>query len=413
MHSEHDPIAGQRAAVPDRFLQRGLRRAVFIAVLLSCGLGISLIFTAIGPVLSGISAHFGGGTEGNVIAQMMMTLPSIGVIVGGPLAGFLVERWGARNLLLFMLVLFGAAGCCGLLVDTATPLLASRLVLGCAGVGVATASTALIGEYFAGDRRTRMLGYWTAVGSAGSVLSILLAGVLGDAAGWQGPFAIYGVAFIIFAFALAAVPATGRAAAVAGAHAARPGGRVLMLWPIYVLMIFVAAVVFMTGIQISFLLAANGINSPGTQSWIISAASVGTTTGAVCYGLIQQRLGRRTTFAILLGLMAAGNIVMGTQAEPALTALGCLLNGLGGGMTVPYFGSLIMDRTDADNRGRALGLMYTMIFLGELANPMIVTPLHMVFDIQRAFVIVGILTALGALYTGLRSAPNALPAASK
>jgi hypothetical protein len=48
-----------------------------------CGLSISLIFTAIGPVVSSLSARYGGSLRGDVIAQLMMTLPSVGVIMAG------------------------------------------------------------------------------------------------------------------------------------------------------------------------------------------------------------------------------------------------------------------------------------------------------------------------------------------
>ena len=37
------------------------QRIVMMTVLVCCGLSISLIFTAIGPVLSSLSARYGGG----------------------------------------------------------------------------------------------------------------------------------------------------------------------------------------------------------------------------------------------------------------------------------------------------------------------------------------------------------------
>ena len=44
------------------------QRIVMMTVLVCCGLSISLIFTAIGPVLSSLSARYGGGLHGDVIA---------------------------------------------------------------------------------------------------------------------------------------------------------------------------------------------------------------------------------------------------------------------------------------------------------------------------------------------------------
>ena len=167
----------------------------------------------------------------------------------------------------------------------------------------------------------------------------------------------------------------------------------------------------MTGIQVSFLLGANGVDNPRAQSWIIAAASLGSMAGATSYGLVQQRIGHSHCFVLSLSLMAAGNLVLGTQESMELLALGCLLNGWGGGMTLPFFSSRVIEQTSADQRGRALGLMYTMVFVGEFANPVVVTPLTLRFGIKTAFLVVGLLTAGGALYalTRGRSKTPVLP----
>jgi MFS family permease len=373
------------------------RDVVLISTLVGCGLGISLIFTAIGPVLSTIATHFGGGTRGNVIAQFMMTLPSIGVIIGGPLLGVAATRWGTRALLFGALTAYGIFGCAGFLIDSATPLLTTRFMLGVAAVGVATASTTLIGNLLQGASRTRVLGYSSAVASIGSVVSIFIAGKLADYGGWQLPFAIYGVAFVLLAMALVSVPRQEMARPGTAVTESMATASVLEFWPLYVAVIAVTVVVFMTGIQVSFLLAANGITKPGDQAWIIASASVGATIGALVYGFAQQRIGRDRTFILCLSAMGVGNLVMGSQHQEALLALGCLLNGLGAGMTVPHFSSRIIDKAPIAVRPRALGLMFTMIFAGEFVNPWIVTPIRLWLGISAAFVAIGAAALTAAL----------------
>jgi len=48
-------------------------------------------------------------------------------------------------------------------------------------------------------------------------------------------------------------------------------------------------------------------------------------------------------------------------------------------------------------RPRALGFMYTMIFVGEFANPWVVTPLRIYLGISTAFLIIGMAAAIGAV----------------
>jgi MFS family permease len=378
-----------------------VRRILMMSVLVACGLSVSLIFTAIGPVLSSLSARYGGGVRGDVIAQLMMTLPSIGVIIGGPVAGTFAGWWGARSLLFGALILYGISGCAGIVVEEPYTLLATRFVLGAAAAGVATAATALIGELLDGVRRTRALGYSSAFASAGSVVSIIAAGGLATYGGVGLPFAIYGVAFVLLLLGVASVPEVG-----VRTRGEQAGGfwsfSLSALAPIYAALIAVTVVVFMTGIQISFLLAAKGITAPADQSWIIAFASVGAAAGGLVYTTAQTILGRDRTFALCVAVMGAGNVLMGTQADPILLALGSAMNGIGAGMTIPHFGSKIIERAPVALRPRALGLMYTVIFVGEFLNPWVVTPLRMQFGIDAAFVLIGAAALAAAGFSWLR-----------
>jgi len=380
-----------------------------MTVLVCCGLSISLIFTAIGPVLSSLSARYGGSLRGDVIAQLMMTLPSVGVIIGGPLSGLIAGKWGARALLLAALVVYGVAGCAGIVIEEPYTLLGTRFVLGAAAAGIATAAAALIGELLEGIHRTRALGYSSAVASVGAVVSVIAAGKLATYGGVGLPFAIYGVAFVLLFAAVLSVPDTGvraRSGEMGGFMALR--GSTLV--PLYAALIAVTVVVFMTGIQISFLLATKGITNPDDQSWIIACASVGAATGGLIYSSAQAVLGRDRTFALCIAVMGIGNLLMGSQSDSRLLALGCALNGVGAGMTIPHFGSKIIERAPLALRATALGLMYTMIFVGEFLNPWVVTPLRVAFGIDTAFLLVGAAALSGAAVAYLRQSRSAAPA---
>lgn len=383
-----------------------LRDGLAFAVMLSGGFFMALIFTAVGPILSAMSSHFGGGNRGDIIAQLMQSMPNIGIILGGPLAGYLVERIGSRRLLLFSLAFYGLAGCVGRYFDDPYSLLGSRIIVGFAGAGIATATTALIAERLQGDRRVRALGYWSAVGAAGGAISVILSGSMADQGNWRTPFVLYGSAFILLGLAMVSLRPSPEKTLQPDTKS--PGGALSRYWAIYLVIVGYNVIVFMTGVQISFLLAANGIHSPGTQSWIISGASIGAMCGAATYGFVQQYIGNQRSIILALALMAAGNWIMGSQESPILLALGCALNGWGGIMGNPYFSALLLDKVPVNLRGRALGLMYTMIFAGEFLNPFVVMPLRMVLGIHAAFMLVGVFAAAAALYVALKNRRAAL-----
>ena len=367
-----------------------LRDWAAIAVMCSGGACMAFIFTAIAPILSAMSDALGGGTQGYVIGQFTMTMPDIGIIAGGPVVGWLLGRYGARAILLVSFLLFAASGTAAALAGGAVTLLATRLLLGFAGAGIATSTTALIGARFAGAARARALGAWSGIGAAGGVLSIWLAGQMAEASGsWRTPFALYLVTLPLLLLALPALPRGKSAAAAAVGRASLKG-----LWGLYAGIVPVYVAVFMTGVQLSFLVAADGITSPVTQSWIIGAASAGSFVGAVSYGFFQPRLGSRGTFLLFIGLMAAGNLLMAAFPLPLTLAAGGWLNGMGGGMANPYFAMVLLERATPEAQGRALGWLYTAMFFGEFANPIVVTPLAALLGIHGAFIFVAAALAL-------------------
>jgi MFS family permease len=64
-----------------------------------------------------IAAHFGGGTEGTALARALFSWPSLMIMVGAPLGGWLAEKFGYRATLLVSLLVYGICGSAGLVID--------------------------------------------------------------------------------------------------------------------------------------------------------------------------------------------------------------------------------------------------------------------------------------------------------
>ena len=367
----------------------------------SCGCLIGLLFCAVAPVLPALAAQFGGGAGGAFSAQMVMAVSTLGIIAGASPAGWLVERCGGRGVLLGSLALYTLSGTAALYLDGRSVLLGSRFVLGLATGGIITASVVLIGQQFDAAARARFLGYANAAGAVAGVSGGVLAGVLGSAWGWRAPFALYGLGLVLLLSGLAAARvAPGRVAEPVAPKSGMSGVR--SLWPIYLTILCAYVVVFMTTTQVSFLLAANGTSSPAVVGLILSGASLLAAVGAWSYGRVAPRLGRGRVLALALFLLGAGCAVMGLWTQPAFTFVGCCLTGLGGGLLNVYFPVLLMDLAPLPVRGRALGLLYTVQFLGDFINPFVIYPLRAMLGIEGAFVVIGGLMFAGALAAAWR-----------
>lgn len=389
----------------------GWRDRSAILLMIAGGVCVTFIFTAIAPVLSALGDAMGGGTRGYVVGQLTMTVPDFGLIAGGPVTGWLLSRFGARPVLAWALLLFALSGSTGLVATEPVLLLAGRFVLGFAGAAIATTTTTMIGARFVGPARQRALGFWSGIGAVSGVLSVSLAGQLASLfGGWQAPFSLYLIGLPLFVMALAALPRS-RPMTVAAEAPTGPVPSLRALLPLYLGIVPVFIATFMTGVQLSFLVAANGVADPVTQSWIIASASVGSALGALSSGFVRPRIGPKANFLLFIGLMAAGNLTMGTATAPVLVAVGAWLNGAGGGMSNPHFAALVMERAPLEARARALGWLYTAMFLGSFANPFVITPLTTWLGIHGAFLVVGLALLATLIVRMMRSMPAPAPAA--
>ena len=329
-------------ALPDAAAPQSLtvRDRLAMAVMVSGGWWMALIFTAIAPILSTMSDELGGARNGYWVGQLTMTIPDIGIIVGGPIAGLLVERYSARMLLFASFALYAVAGGVGMIVDDGTSMLSTRLLVGLSGAGIATSTTALIGNRFEGATRVRALAMWSGFGALGGFLSAMIAGWVANwGGGWHAQFSLYGLAAVPLIMALFVLPARNRQT-IKTEKVAVPS--IWHLWPLYAGMIPVYVAVFMTGVQLSFLLGADRISNPITQSWVIATASAGSIAGALSFAFLRPRLGNKGTMIMFIALMAAGNLIMPLTTDPVIMAIGAALNGAGGGMANPYFAAVLI-----------------------------------------------------------------------
>ena len=370
-----------------------------LAVLLASSPCSALMYTAIAPILPQLATHLGGG--GALYAQLIMSMPSIGLIVGGPLIGWGGERVGPRPVLIAGLAIYAVAGSAGLYLDGVADLLLSRLVLGLAVASIGTSSLIILGQYLSGARRSRLIGYQIAFGCGVGLTSTLAAGSAAEVGGWRAPFAFYLVAVVLLAMAVVVLPKGDRLVIVAAGEASAPR----RLWRLYLSAVPLYAVVFVTSAQGAFVLAANGVTRPAAQASIIALASLFNGVGAWNYGRLRGRLGPQWTFRSCLLLLTAGMLILGASHGRLTAGFGCALAGLGSGLVVPYLINRVLDEAPANARGRAVGLLYTAQHLGFFLNPILFAPLIALCGIHAAVMLVGValMLSVGTLTLRARS----------
>ena len=379
-----------------------------IAVMLSSAPSLALIFTATGPVLPLIAGHFASpghpaftipglniAVDGPFFAQMLGTIPSVGLCVGGAAAGFAIDRFGVRLVLLWAIVAFALFGSAGLYIDNAVGLLASRFALGFAAIAYGSATIAMIGNRFDDIGRARTLSWRNIAGGISGILSITAAGAIAMNHGWNGVFAL-------FLFPLVMLPATLFAIAPApvrittrGEAAAKES--LLFLWPILALAVFLAVVMMMNTTQFQFLLVENGVTDPKQLSHVMLAGSTMSMVGSLLYSELGPKAPFSLNYTISALLLGLGVMTVGLSHGPLGAAMGGALTGTGSGWLIPHLSRTILARTPAAARGRAVGFFFFAIYLGDLINPIVIRPIALQLGLHRTFFIIGAIVAVSAL----------------
>ncbi|MFH9007618.1 MFS transporter [Streptomyces afghaniensis] len=116
---------------------------------------------------------------GFVLAGLLMTMGSLG------------DRIGRRRLLLFGAAAFGTASLVAAYADSAETLIAARAVLGIGGATLMPSTMALVRTMFTDPgQRTKAIGVWSGVMTAGIALGSVMSGVLVEHFWWGSVFLV-------------------------------------------------------------------------------------------------------------------------------------------------------------------------------------------------------------------------------
>jgi len=176
--------------------------------ILSVSLLTIMASAAVAPALGKIRLAFPGVHE--TLIKLVLTLPPLFIIPFSLLTGWLVYRVKKKTIIIIGLIIYFLAGIGGGFARNITELLVIRAILGI-GVGlIMPLSTTLVGDFFAGEARSRIMGYAVSVQNLGGVIFQIAAGYLAVMS-WRYSFGVYFMALIILILIMLFLPEPPRA----------------------------------------------------------------------------------------------------------------------------------------------------------------------------------------------------------
>lgn len=392
-------------------------RRLTVSVLLLASMTIMANAT-IAPSLPGLKAHFADVPGIDTLAGLIVTLPSLSIMLSASLVGALADRVNRQMLLALAALAYAVGGTAGLWAETLPQLLAGRVVLGLGVGGTMTLSMAWAADLWQGEARARYMGLQGAAMSGGGIVVMLLGGALATLH-WRGAFAVYALVLPIALLALSALAPHARAHAETrdarrAQQAAAP--REAFPWRAFAVVAPLAFLFMVTfyvmPTRLPFLLAELGMTNTLVTGAIMASMTLASMPGALMYGQVRRFLSPMGIFAASYLLMGLGLLIISQAQSAGLIVLGSLVAGVGMGPSMPNYTTYFMGFVPASQRGRASGLLTTAFFAGQFASPLVSAPLVAAFALRGAFEMMGFgLLALGAFLIVLRQLRGAAPVA--
>jgi MFS family permease len=326
--------------------------------------------TLFAPVLPQMITHFSDVPRAELLAPLALVTPALFVALLAPLAGILADRTGRKRLLLAALAFYAAAGIAPYWIDDLHGIILSRIVVGIAEAGVMTASTALICDYFAGERRAHWLSVQFGSASLVATFCFMLAGFLGGY-DWRAPFLVYGATalFIPLVLMLIFEPAPGKPEARTLVREVRAPS---LFTPRFIaclaLTLLCGMLFYVTPVHISLVLSERGFTDAGMLGLASAIGSIGVVVGAVAFRM-QSTRSIGALLVVAMAAQAVGYAILYTQPSWAAGAIGMFINNIGCGISLPLVLAFTMSNLPSDYRGRASGIWTSMFFIGQFVCP--------------------------------------------
>lgn len=314
------------------------------------------------------------GIEGReFLVPMALTIPALCVALFSPVAGWLSDRVGRKNLLTLSLVIYAGIGVVPYFLADLTDIIAARIGLGLAEAVIMTIATALIGDYFTGKERERWVGLQFATVSLSAIVLIAVGGILGEVLGSRGPFLLYLLAIpvaLLVAFVLFEPDRVEEH--VAEARAKLPLGRIM---PLLMATLFIGIVFYTMIVKLGEILGLSAEVSPGQIGAIGAAANIAVAVGTVLFRRIKGGSG---PMLVLIGLLLAAVGYLGAGLSGSLigTGVSVVIASVGFGMLLPTMLTWVLQLLPVKVRGRGTGLWTGIFFFGQFFAPLLAAVLQ-------------------------------------
>lgn len=354
----------------------------------------------IAPALPAMQAHFADVENVAVLVRLVLTLPALFIVIGAPIAGYLIDKLGRKSLLMMAMAVYGVAGTSAFVLNDLSLILIGRAFLGLSVAGIMTCVNTLISDYYDGKTRAQILGLQAAFAGMGGTVFVSLSGALAES-NWRTPFLIYTLAFFVLPLVMTILyePQKSVSSQTHDDSPARVPTPIGLMIFAYACFFFSQIVFYIIPTQLPFYLnTLTGATS--SQSGLAIAWM------SICYAFSSSQAGRFGAkfehLTLVIGafiITSIGYMLVALAQNWVLIIIGLPISGFGLGLLIPMLNVWLAEKTPLAIRGRVFSGVTTSFFLGQFLSPIVAQPIINITSISAGFFINALLLGMvGVLF---------------
>ncbi|WP_286179654.1 MFS transporter [Arthrobacter sp. ISL-95] len=320
------------------------------------------------PVLPTLNQVFAETAGVAILVPLVLTLPALFVALFSPLAGYVADRVGRKQLLIGAMLAYALFGTAPLWLDSLGAIALSRVGVGIAEAAIMTCCTTLITDYYAGQQRNKYLGLQTMVSALAATAFFALGGALGSIS-WRTPFWLYAVSAVLVIPMIFTLwePAKSRAQDASTTKEPVPWRDIAA--PAAVTL-FGGIVFYALIVHLPYVITGLGVTDTGLIGGAAAIASLATAAGAISFRYLAK-LGTRKLLMGAFGLAAVGLCVVSVAGSVPVAILGAVVASAGTGVLLPTLLTWAVNGLEFSQRGRGTGIWTSTLFIGQFLTPIV------------------------------------------
>lgn len=339
-----------------------------LIAILSLSMANSLVGTGISPALSSISQYFSDASP--VLIQMVVSLPSLMVLLVSAVFSPISNRVSMRNLCVLSLALFTAGGVLGCVANSVYMLIFTRVLIGLGYGMMLPMSVGLLSYFYERDEQQRLNGYIVILSSVSSIAAMVLVGYLASLS-WRA-------CFLVYLFGLPCLWYTWRY--IPSVTLNSPKNKISLplikkIWP-YALGLFSIMIIYFSLLNnCSQIVIAEGTVSSGAVGVVMSIQTVASLLTGVFLDPLKRRLGKWTKY-VIWGLALLSALALCVPRSLVCLVTGLVAFGIALAMAVGLFNSAACMVCHKEESLSTTSVMSFTRCLGQFSSPILLAGLQ-------------------------------------